>query len=178
MVFMLSSQHLRGRSRRIRNSESFKASLGCMRPPTQKTKLKNKTKQAKREEGSWRLKAPSHAVSGVPKSFRSRDSAVNKIVLEIGCSSSGALPLQFSVRQTRLFEVHPDVTSHANRRGLVQALSSCPLLTASTGGLALPLSMTQLWLSAGCHHAHIQDTLSVSGDTPLMRLGPSSCCPS
>lgn len=64
------------------------------------------------------MEALSHAVS---KSFKSQDSAVNKIVLEIGCSFSRALPLQFSVRPTRLFAVHPDVTSHANRRSLVQA---------------------------------------------------------
>lgn len=46
-------------------------------------------------------------------------SGINKTVLEIGQLSSlllGLLPLQFFVRLARLFEVHPDVTSHASRR--------------------------------------------------------------
>lgn len=129
--------------------------------PTQRPKPKNKLKEPRRQEGSWRVETLSHAVSVVSTSFESQDSAVSKIVFEIGCSSSRALPLQFSVRPTRLFEVHPDVTSHANRRSLVQALWACALSSLPVlGSLAVTPSVTWLWLSVGSH-AHIQDTFSV-----------------
>lgn len=98
-------------------------------------------------------------------------------VLEIGqlCSPSRALPLQFSVRPTGLFEVHPDETSYASRRSLTQAPWACALSSLPVLGSSIHSAVTSLWLSIGFLLAHIQDILSGSGAP--REVCSRSCCP-
>lgn len=117
-------------------------------------------------------------ITAISRGSELEGNGLSQTVLEMGRLwpvPRGLLPLQFSVTLTRLFEVHPDVTSLADRSCSTGAVSPCPLLTAGTRDLAY--SVTRLWLFVVFHCAHIPVTLSVSGYGCLMGLDPAHALP-